>query len=420
VPAVAALAALHRFSGAPDGVAAWADQSSGVVAIVAAGKGESPRLFVRILRDDSSDTDAFAAVRDEAIADARADLDAPEPVSIGRALRLPRHPSHNPGVTGEDKLSDYALALGAAAAVMEGKPDEQPLFTMADRSPTAGRTVFKRVADGLSSPKALAVTAAACVVLLLGGWILAAPIKLAILHNRVGNDTGDYTKAIQQHDWYKALRDKRWPMTALMAELTSAAPQGVHVETLTMEQGRPITLTGSAETADSVYAWCKSLRGKIFTEAKPTIPREDVQPVRFSIRADVADAMAAAVSELKPVAVSEATRPPRSDSGSRTDRNTPRNNNNGRSNNGGNNNGRSTQPAGRTPAATPSQAVVEVPPAMTDAQIDRLNSGTAMLEWAKRKGQVNRTDLDGATRARLEHEIQRIEARRKALEGGAK
>ncbi|HZW07472.1 MAG TPA: PilN domain-containing protein [Phycisphaerales bacterium] len=427
VPAVAAVAALHRVTGAPDGIAAWADQGSGVVAIVGAGKGESPRLYVRVLRDDPSDNQAFSAVREEALDDAIADLDADAPTPVGAALWLPRRPPANTGITGDEKLSESALAYGAAAAAIDARPDEQPLFSMTDRSPTAGRSIFTRIADGLSTPRAAVLAAAACVVLLLGGWILAAPIKLSILQSRVGDDSTDFTKAVQQHDWYKALRDRRWPMTALMAELTSSAPEGVRIETLAMDHGRPVSITGTANDAASVEAWCRTLRGKVFTDVTPNMPAEDVSPIRFTITARVADAMLAAVSELKPVAVSDAPRPARADTpgGSRSDR-TPRPGSSGTS---GRTNGRTnetTRPSGdranvgtRTPApAAPAGAVVEPPPPMSDSQIDRLNSGSAMLEWAKRKGQITRTDLDAATRTRLEHELARIEARRKALQGG--
>lgn len=417
VPAVAALAALHRISGAPEGICAYTDQASGVVAIVAAGKGESPRLFVRLLRDDASDPQAFKAVRDEAIADAQADLELDAPVAIGPSVGLPRRPAATLGLVGDDKLSEFALVLGAAAAAMDAKPDELPLFTMLDRSPLAGRSIITRIVDGLSSPRAAAVAAAACVVLLLGGWILAAPIKLAILHNRVGNDTGDYAKTLQQHDWYKALRDKRWPMTALLAELTSGAPEGVRIESLSIEQGRPVTVTGTAESAESLDKWRASLQGKIFTEVTPNIPDESASPIRFTITAKVADAMLAAVSELKPVTVSEAARAPRADSGSRTDRTTRPTNGgsgtSGRTNGRTNNGGRTTPAAGATPSAA-----AEPPPPLTDAQIDRLAAGPAVVEWAKRQGQLSRSDLDAATRTRLEHERDRIDARRKALAGG--
>ncbi|MDP1662185.1 MAG: PilN domain-containing protein [Phycisphaerales bacterium] len=407
VPAVQALAALHRLCEAPEGVAAFADSASGVVAIVVAGRGESPRLFVRVLRDDASDPQAFAQVRDEAIEDARNEVSVGPPVAVGKSLWLPKRPSAHFGLAGDDRLAEFALALGAAAAVLEARPDEQPFLTMTDRSPTAGRSILTRISDGLATPRAAAIAAAACVALVLGAWILAAPIKLAILQSRVGAETGDYTEALQQHDWYKALREKRWPMTAIMAELTSGAPEGVRIETLTIDQGRPITLTGTAENADAVYAWCKSLRGKIFSEATPTIPLEDASPVRFTIKADVLDPMLAAVSELKPVVVSDAARA-RTEPSPRNDRTTRPTTT-----------GTGSSRTGTTPAAgTPSTAAAEPPPPISDAQIAKLSMGPATIEWAKRQGQLSRSDLDPATRKRLEHERDRISERRKALGAG--
>lgn len=410
VPALAALASLYKLTGAADGLAVYCDQPSGVIAMIGAGKGESPRLMLRQLRDDPSDTEAFTAVRDEALTDAAADLEVDAPLPVGQSLRLPRRIPASLGITGDEKISDFALALGAAAFVLEAKPDEQPLLRMLDRSPTAGRTIVHKIADGLSTPRAAAVAAAVCATVLLGGWILAAPAKLAILQSRLGNDSGDYTKAVQQHDWYKALRDRRWPMTALIAELTSGAPEGVRIETLSIEQSRSVNITGTAESAASIEKWCNTLRGKIFTGVVPAVPDESAAVVRFSIKADVNDAMLAAVSELKPVVVSEQPRT-KTDSGSRTDRSSGRTN--GRANNGGGTSGGRTT----TPAASPT-AAAEPPPAMTDAQIDKLSAGPATIEWAKRKGQLSRSDLDNTTRSRLQHELERIEARRKALGGG--
>lgn len=420
VPAVAALGAIHRLTGAPAGMVVYTDQPTGIVAFVAAGKGESPRMFIRVLRDDASDTEAFKAVRDEALADLQADLDIESPIRIGAALRLPARLPSTVNLAGDERQCDMALCLGAAAFALEAKPDEAPLLAMTDRSPTAGRTIFTRIADGLSTPRAAAVAAAVCVCVLLAGWIVAAPIKLAVLQTRVGSDTGDDTKAVQQRDWYKALNDRRWPMTALIAELTSAAPEGVHIETLSVEQGRPVTVTGTAENVASIESWCTTLRGKVFTDVTPNVPAEDVSPIRFTITAKVTDALAAAVSELKPIA-SSATPRSSGESASRPDRTGRSTGSTGSSRPSGNSGSRSTngRSNGATPAPSPAAPSpgAAPPPAMTDAQIDRLAAGPAMIEWAKRKGQLSRSDLDAATRSRLEHEFARIEARRKALEG---
>ncbi|MFT3686332.1 MAG: hypothetical protein QM783_15665 [Phycisphaerales bacterium] len=422
VPAPAALGALFRLTGAPSGLLVYTDAATGVIALLGAGTGESPRLVVRVLRDDGSDAEAFTAVRDEAVEDLRLALDAEEPVRIGGSLQLPKRASVS-GLGGDDRLTDFALPLGAAAFVLEAKPDELPLLSMSDRSPTAGRSIFTRIGEGLATPRALAVTAALCVCLMLTGWILAAPVKLALLQKRVGSDTGDYTKAVQQHDWFKALKDRRWPLTALIAELTSGAPESVRVESLTVDQGRAINITGSAEKADTVDAWCKSLRGKVFTDVERTIPQEDVSPVRFTIKATVVDAQAAAVSDLKPIANVDTPRvkgdstPTRSDRSDRTDRNSRTGSNRPSGNSGGNNNGsRTGSRTGSTPGASTSGA--EIPHAMTEAQINKLDSAGATLEWAKRKGQLSRSDLDTATRSRLESELNLLEARRKALGGG--
>ncbi|MBY0396666.1 MAG: hypothetical protein K2X91_09400, partial [Thermoleophilia bacterium] len=424
LPGAPALAALFRLTGAPSGLLVYTDRPTGVVALLGAAgaaAGESPTLLVRILKDDATDADAFDAVRDEAVADANDALAFQTPVpllQVGEALRFPRRPQVA-GLSGDDRISEFALALGAAAFALDARPDELPLLAMSDRSPTAGRTLVARVRESFSTPRALAVTAVACLSLLLTGWILAAPARLAILQKRVGDDTGDYTKAVQQHDWYHALHERRWPMTALMAELTATAPEGVRVESLTIEQGRPITLAGSAPTSEDVYAWCKSLRGRVFSEVVPTIPQEDASPVRFTLRADVADALAAAAGDLKPIAASDTPHPhadqPRSDRAERPDRpgrsTTPRPvPTQGRSTT--TRSGTSTSPAS---AGAPS---AEVPPAMTEAQIDKLAIGPATIEWARRKGQLARSDLEPTVRARLQHELQHLEARRKALGGG--
>ncbi|HYD01768.1 MAG TPA: hypothetical protein VEB22_11125, partial [Phycisphaerales bacterium] len=188
------------------------------------------------------------------------------------------------------------------------------------------------------------------------------------------------------------------------------------------------SITGTANDAASVEAWCRTLRGKVFTDVTPNMPAEDVSPIRFTVTAKVADAMVAAVSELKPVTVSDSPRPARNDGagGSRSDRATRPPTSGGSRTSGRTNEStrtggdRSNNPP-RTPVpAAPAAAAAEPPPPppLSDSQIDRLSSGAAMLEWAKRKGQISRTDLDAATRTRLEHELVRIEARRKALGGG--
>lgn len=414
VPAVAALGALFRLTGAPEGLMVYTDRATGVVAAIGAAPGESPRLFVRVLRDDASDPTAFDAVRDEAVDDARATVDAQPPVTAGPALLLPRR-TQVPGLAGDDRLSEFALVLGAAAFILDAKPDELPLTVMTDRSATAGRSILTRVAGALSTPRALAVTAAACVCLMLTGWIVAAPARLALLQKRVGNDTGDYAKAVQQHDWYKALHERRWPLTALIAELTSGAPEGVRVESFTIEQGRPVTLTGTAETAGAVDTWCKSLRGKVFTDVERTIPQEDVSPVRFTLKASVVDALAAVVSDIKPIASTDTPHtksdtPASSGRTERADRNTRTT---GTRTNSARNN---TRTPGGAAAAAPGAS--KIAPPISDAQIAKLDLAGARNEWALRKGQLYQPDLDGAVRTRMETEAAHLRARVEALGGG--
>ena len=426
VPAPAALAALHRLTGASTGLAAWSDQTSGSVVIAGCGSTDEHRVLARVLRDDATDENAWRAVVDEALADAAADLGVEPPITVSPALRLPRMPVSTFGLPAADVktgLADFGPLLGAASLALQPKPDEQPLLTMTQRSAIVSRPIHRRIWEGMGSPRRVGVVAAVCAMVLLAGWIAAAPIQLAALRSKAGADTADYQKAMEQHDWYRVLRERRWPMTAILAELTAQAPTGITVENLTVEQNRPIALGGTAPSAEALNKWRTALRSnRVFDDVQWNSPDETSSPVRFSMSVKVAEPLLAGGAELKAIPASAPSHETASTNGREGRNSTPTRTNpptrttrtNGNNNSGNNNGGRTSTPAAGTPGAPAPKA--EVPPPLSDSQIANLKKGPTIIEWAKRKGRMDDPALDEATRQRLHAEFEKLDERKQQLQ----
>lgn len=415
-PAPACLAALHRLTGATDGLAVSCDETSGTVLLAACGEHDGRRrVLARVLRDDPTDDVSWGRVVSEAVDEARGDLHLEPPVTVSDSLSLPRMPMATFGLAGGDSkksLSEFGLLLGAAHLVLMGQPDEQPLLSMSELSPIVKRSIVSRIVDGLASPSRVAAVACVCVLALLAGWIAAAPIHLAILKSRAGNDTTDYQKATEQQEWYKVLRDRRWPMTNIVAELTAQAPQGITIESMVMDFGRPISLGGTAPDSDALNQWRAALKSnKVFDDVQWSSPDEASTPVRFTLTAKVVEPMLAGGAELKAIPASIAN----ADSSTTTPEENPRDR--GTRSNRGNNNGNGNRSNGNTPAQAPTAATtkVEIPGPLTDSAIASLNKAKTTIEWAKRKGRVEDASLDQETRDRLRRELEQLEARRQQL-----
>jgi hypothetical protein len=269
-------------------------------------------------------------------------------------------------------------------------------------------------------------------------------VRLWALEKRAGESAADaaaFAKAVDQQQLMVLLRERRWPMTQLLSQVTSVMPEGVLIDSVQLEHGRPLTMTGVAPDAEAVNQWRAALsadRSLKDVSVPQQSPGGDGVSVRFSISARVDDALAG-------VKVSggggggggagAAARPSAARSGA------------GGSSGASATSGdapvapaatratgalatpRANTPASRSGAAAPSVGATgtggggagaeasraEPPPALTEAQIARMTMAEATSAWARRRGWAQNQTIDETTRARLTTELELLQRRRDEL-----
>lgn len=438
LPEPAAILSAARLLGRGPGLCIYADRTAGVVTIGAVAGGEKPSTVIRVSREDGADAAAWR----QAVESLAAECGASSALTVPRletegdcTLVLPPAEGEPPvlsGVPTSDRrwLNQFALALGAAALALTATPAERPLLAMHAQAPEYVEPIYLRAATRLASAKKLAVVVAACVVLCLAVPLGMAYARLSILQGKssgakAGSD--EFQKAVDQAEWYQLLREKRWPMTRLLAEITTSAPEGVLIDDVTIEHGKTISVTATAESAEVVSAWREAInKGKVFEDAKVPSIDSSSTPVRFSLSAKVAApmlAMADAVPapgtkidvptpEPLPVLTSSGS----GRNGDRTDRTSDRTNRNtgrnSRSNSGGGSGSGSTTSAEKPAAAAPP------PAALSEAQINKLDQLSAARELGSRLRASKQAGVSEDDKRRLESEVTAIRARMAQLQGG--
>lgn len=443
VPEALALAGLVEVTGA-----AWGetiDAGSGAVSTVALSAAPS-----------GPEAEAGAGAQAGARVLVRTRIEDPAPA--GPSLRWGRGPRGGEGVeaaagvaeaTGLEVggvvrdaawLERFGLCAGAGAWVARageaGGHARRGLLTLAPRAPEPARSLPERVVDGLAPRRRAVAVIAACLALLLLAPLGLAAARHRLLAARAAMDP--QTQRLQQAAelqaaFYQALRARRWPMTKLVADLAAAAPEGITVDSLTLEHGKVVRVTGTAQTSAAVGQWRAALAGSgVFDDVRaPQIEASATRSGRFELTARVQNALAAARTTAggpgasgasgvtggsgvtgvtgAPAGASPSPAGPGRDvaAGSEGDSTgTPP---------------ASGAPASRArgaardpgdrpvPAATP-----EIPAPISDEEIAAMDRSTAMKTWAARTAAARRPGVDEATKARLLDEAGKAQARMRA------
>ena len=358
-----------------------------------------------------------------------------------------------------DLLALAALTLceaGSNAGVLS-------LLSMRAVAPVDTMLPIARAAEWLGSPRRAMLVGAVCLAALIASPLVVGAVRLqhikAVTEGGSGSQA-DIDAANEQVDTYSLLREKRWPMTKLFADIVTAAPEGLAIETINIDFGKRITVVGSADSSDKVFAFRDSLGGnKVFDDVK--LPSVEGNSSRFSVNFQVAQATysptvaaaeaaaakaaakATSTADKAPVDKSTAAKPSTSDkpaAAKGTDRQrttTPakdtaatggtRTNRNGTGAGAASNRVREGTGTSTTPATTPAAPTVarpvEVPGPIGDTEIAALDKNSAMKEWSARKAASQKPDLDQTTRDRLTAEAQKCFDRMKAAgsaDGGSK
>lgn len=409
--------------------AASVDRAAGSLALVAAGPTKS---LVRVLRLPS-DADSWAASVAKAGAETAAAVDlAAPPLRLpvqDPALVLPGAPSPRLASQPRDAAftSTFGLAVAALHAWSSGDPAVQSFAALFAVEPVARASILERTLRWLSHPWRAAAAIVLALAILLGLPLAVAETRLDLLQKKIGDVDAMRTRlaaAEQRAAFYQLLRDRRWPMTKLLADIAGAAPLGIRLEAVELAPPDTVLLRGTAETTSLVTTFRENLAStQLFNSVTTPTTGSTAEGVQFQLQARIAprtaifpvtpkDDFAARTLAQRMYgdeAVAAATRPERARrtrdrDGTRTppsDRpSTP---------------DRSARTPAPTQAPTPSgpAAAKPIPTPITDADIAKLTSTQAMLEGAKRKSAARLPTTDETTRQRLMEEAAKLDDRMK-------
>jgi hypothetical protein len=447
VSEAAALAMLAQLVGGVD--RGWTiDRSAGggAMTILAAGP---EKVIVRVARIPAGETGnearrAAIVETSRAAGLASAEWGGASPTAAATWLTLQPTPL-TPRIAGQlrtaDWLSQYGLAAAAIVAFVDPNPAVSGLVALHEVEPKAKPPILQRISEFLGAPKLAAAVIILCVLTVLTLPFGVSYAKLAILKRQVP----DERKLLSENEaderelaFYKLLRERRWPMTKLLADAAGACPQGITVESVEVGQGDGITLRGLAEDTDQLTTFRENL-GKTRVFSDPTTP--SVAPtatgVLFTLTAKVAPN--AATFPAKPAedwaantlehrlypGQKPSTSGGRSGS-SRPDRSSARTER--RSGTSARSNGSSARDSFRDAPSRPDRSMPSnttkappvIPPPLADDDIAKLSRDDAMKEWTSRKKVAAQPGVDEATKRRLMEESEKAKARMQQLQGGGR
>lgn len=414
IPEPLALAALASAASATSAVST--DRASGSMVLIAGGP---ERTQVRTLCDDGSDDAAwrqvvgtrYSALCAAAAIDAPtlAGLSAPRLVALLDRAGTPVGPALAGAKADPDWLADFGPALGAALALADADPATRGLMGFLHDEPVPSRPLLLRAVDVVARPGRAIPILVACLALLLL-WPLG--VSWARYHyllrqaEVVRSDQAELQAARKQAEFYQLLRDRRWPMTKLLADLTGAMPVGITLDTLVIETGQRLRVAGTTSNSAYVSDWLTALeRTRIFDEVRTPDLKGDTfeltaraaQPLVTAGTAGPLPAPSAKAPAAAPPPAGTTSAPPAAPA---AEPSTPQ--------------GR----APRTDAKGEAPKSAEPPAALTDEDIAATDLATATIEWGLRKGAASRPGLSPDVKQRLLDEAEKLQRHRKQLQGG--
>lgn len=344
------------------------------------------------------------------------------------------------------------LLVCSAMLALSDDPATRALAGLHAQAPATRDTFRDRLEAWLASPRHVAAACLVCVLLVLFVPLLTAKARVAMLSGKV--ERADewrvtYQDAARRAALYRQLDTTVWPMTKMLAEVSSAAPVHVVVESVRLDSASLVDIEGFVQIApkgptvegppEALLSQFEAALNSLGTLGAVTVVRREIvgEQVEFQISARVRRATARASVPLDyaqtplaevlygqgasnlnaPImasAIGASTSRPRpatsSAPGTATDRTAARD----RAIEAGRESAGDRRPSGEAAPAS----VDGVPAALTDAQMDAMDRRTLMNEWRTRRSASRDTKLDAETRARLEEEATKLQSRFGGAGGG--
>jgi|GEM_PF-6953973 len=433
-------AALALAGKAPIGFAA--DRKSGSAFVFASGPGGSHLRCTKLDTRDERFADGLRRAVEAAASAASVSPPATDPaaaVSAGfTAILSPSALSQHASRvcsglrSDEDWIAQFAVAVGAAVLALSHEPSTESFASLRANPGDGPRSRFIRAINWLSVPRHAAAVIAIGLGVTLVVPMASAYARLKIVESK-SNAMGDAEKRRRDLSrdaaLYRQLSKTRWPVTKLLSDLSRAAPKGVTIDQLTLEQegSGGITIRGKAENADVLTSLQTNLdnTGILASVAVADI-KNSASSVEFTIVAKVRDPLvASSVKEDFASKTLQARMYPDGGGTEEIEASAPpvpgdlatdtAEGENSPSNDSARGNGRTLRGENARPTDSTKSAKDEIPVPISDAEIAALDKSKATLEWAKRRAASQKSTTDPSTKARLEEEVKKLEARRQEL-----
>jgi Tfp pilus assembly protein PilN len=433
---IAPLAALAILRGEAGGSAAYGEPSEGLICVLVPG---AERTVARVLVEEPGATwrSAFE----------RAATEAAQLASVENSLSLQGETRRvfletnaetdlRARIAGipqiESWLDEYGIALGAALAAGSELASVRSLASLHAEPPRPRLTRVQRATRCLAQPRNAWIVVAASVALMLLGPMGLAYGRAVLLESRaeklralkVGREGLEKKAAM-----YEQLEKNRWPMTKLMADISTAAPIGVTISSLTINVGQPVMVKGTADSAEALAKFQSNLNAtRVLGNVSVTRQVAKGAGYDFDLSARVLSNphVPVKLTEENDFAKSPLAERLYGEGASNTFATSGSGENSSRSRRRpeaarSSDEGARTASASRRPTDT---AADPVPPPLTDEAIAKMDRNTAMKEWSQRKKALSTIKtLDAATRQRLTEEVDKTKAQmdklRDAPGGGA-
>ncbi|MCH2136738.1 MAG: hypothetical protein MK101_09170 [Phycisphaerales bacterium] len=250
--------------------AALVDTDAGSLSLVLQGPS---RLTARCMREPDPTSALQGALTETA---ALAGLDSAQVSGTG-ALRL--SPAASEALLGRctgEVPQDTALFGVAIGCALAATGPLAPLTVLQQRAPRLRTSRRERAIASMRTRRTAVALLIAAIALLFIGPIAVSAARLAILeasHPELATAVASAKDAKSRSQYYQVLSRETWPMTKLLADIGAAAPLGVVIEQIRIDNGEPIrirghaTPKGGASAADLITRMKANLQAsKVFNE----------------------------------------------------------------------------------------------------------------------------------------------------------
>ncbi len=420
----AAMARLLEEAGTPDGHGVIVRTVPGTETGCAVIAGPQ-RVVARVVRPAAGVTidDGMADAIEESCRRAGIGPADRRPARAGLSLVPHRQAAFGGGARTDDWLDRFGLAWAAADLAVDPDPARRSVCAMRANAPSPHRALPIRLFEWASRPRHAAAVVAVCLAVMLLAPYAAAQARHALLERRSGgvDELAERLETAQRESaFYGLLRERRQPMTKLVADVVGAAPVGVRFEMLEITREGGLTVRASANETSLVTEFRDRLqRTRVFNAIELPNRSEERGVVEFQLSAAVANAFyrATPVEDFGEETLAQRLHGPEAAGWSASDTSydgdsgaTPRRSASSRSSRRVDRSEQSSdRSSGRVTRAEVSGAKPPPPP-LTDEEINAMDKLTAVREM-KARMDAAKVASDPALKERLEAEAAKCRTR---------